>query len=834
MLFDALIAREERVRWQSTVVEAIYDSYNQGVPFMQTSISKMVEQTDESANEKIATSILTLLEFQEITDRRQRIPEAHKKTLEWIFDGNWMMAKKFYVFSDWLQNDERLYWITGKAGSGKSTLMKFIYGHPKTHSILTQSNSRQNRFLVLAAFFFWNSGRRIQMSQEGLLRTLLHEVLQQCQDLIPQVVPHRWEAFRLFGQDTHPWSWSEIVRAFKSLLEMTCLSHKFVFIIDGLDEFEGDHTDLIDWVRDLVTWPHVKACVSSRPWIVFEDAFKNNSSLTMQDMTYRDIKIYVRDQFSSNKGFSILQAAEPDYAAKLVESVTTKASGVFLWVFLVVRSLLSGLTSGDRISDLEAKLNSLPPDLETLFWKMLKSSGTEQFERASQLIQLVRVVPQPRLLELAFADEDEQRVFDHPSTPLNEHEREARAEIMRRRIDHICKGLLEVAPGQLLPEAKVEYLHRTVKDFLEQESIDRKIFASTKSDFNAHAAWCRSCIMQLKVSDAKTLSIHSFWREVRTCLEFLEMASFEGYKRLSSIYDALDNAAGSLASRETANGLSLTMAYGPGLKAHWTATRPDCYSSRSFLNFAVQCGLLPYVAQKLGSGRLDLNAGQTPLLYSALCAYQVFLEAKGKSAVQRKEAGLEMVELLLRHGADPNVIVLNESIWRRALCNASVTPRDSRGHLTSAFNNIEYQPSRYQNLEDATPKRYTSKWDDTYHIRDADDLSVELNDPNENNTDLEQISAGSWVKIFKLCLEYGARPQDALELLSDKREYVEVLDLAKQCMATKQASDSELDDVRKGPTTTKQEISSESNEVEKESRTRRSRFWKGLHLFRKL
>lgn len=138
-------------------------------------------------------------------------------------------------------------------------------------------------------------------------------------------------------------------------------------MIDGLDEFEGDHTDPVNWVKDLVAWPHVKVCVSSRPWILFEDAFKTYPSLAMQDFTFNDIEMYVCDQFASNKGFSSLQTAEPDYAAKLISGITTKASGVFLWVVLVVRSLLSGLASGDRISDLEAGLDSLPSDLESLF-----------------------------------------------------------------------------------------------------------------------------------------------------------------------------------------------------------------------------------------------------------------------------------------------------------------------------------------------------------------------------------------------------------------------------------------------------------------------------------
>jgi putative ribosome biogenesis GTPase RsgA len=30
-------------------------------------------------------------------------------------------------FADWLENDGGIYWIAGKAGSGKSTLMKYLW-----------------------------------------------------------------------------------------------------------------------------------------------------------------------------------------------------------------------------------------------------------------------------------------------------------------------------------------------------------------------------------------------------------------------------------------------------------------------------------------------------------------------------------------------------------------------------------------------------------------------------------------------------------------------------------------------------------------------------------
>ncbi|EAQ84122.1 hypothetical protein CHGG_10526 [Chaetomium globosum CBS 148.51] len=52
------------------------------------------------------------------------VAEAHQATLHWVFDKQ--ENQPWVDFPSWLRSSEQLYWITGKAGSGKSTLMKFL------------------------------------------------------------------------------------------------------------------------------------------------------------------------------------------------------------------------------------------------------------------------------------------------------------------------------------------------------------------------------------------------------------------------------------------------------------------------------------------------------------------------------------------------------------------------------------------------------------------------------------------------------------------------------------------------------------------------------------
>jgi hypothetical protein len=143
-----------------------------------------------------------------------------------------------------------------------------------------------------------------------------------------------------------------------------------------------------------------------------------------------------------------MQQREPECAVQLRDGIVLKASGIFLWVELVLRSLLAGLTYGDRMSDLKRRLDSLPPDLDDLIMKILDSLDSFYFEQASKLFQLVRAsLFPPTLLSLYLADEENPNFYTQCEKRfLTYEEMKFRVENMRRRVNSRCKGLLEMAP----------------------------------------------------------------------------------------------------------------------------------------------------------------------------------------------------------------------------------------------------------------------------------------------------------------------------------------------------------------------------------------------------
>jgi hypothetical protein len=518
---------------------------------------------DSEVSGTVANRLLDKLQYADMLVRHDHIPRAFKKTFEWIFHEPRTSDKAetaWSSFRGWLSNDSDTYWIIGKAGSGKSTLMKMIYHDVRTEALL--SEWCQGKPLVTAAFFFWNSGSKLQMSQEGFLRSIIYQALEQRQKIMAKTtpLPSTWDAFALSldyserdGKE-RPWKWEDLTQALKFLMEENeQISINYAFFIDGLDEFDGDKSKLLSLLRLLGTYPNIKLCVSSRPWVEFEDAFKQKSSLILQHRTSGDIRRYVEQNLTLHPAFRELQHGNPAYASKLMDNITSKASGVFLWVVLVVRSLLEGLAEGDRISDLQRRLDDIPEELNDLFKKMLGTLKPALFKHSSQIFQIFRAAKtKPSILTLSFADEEDGEYCRRRECgPLSAEETYYRAVTMCRRLNSRCKGLLEISHrsrrwralldkgpfeanseddeeedanvkefagditanrslperstdsmteesrrqyGKHLANSTVQYMHRTVKDFMSIPDVWAFIMSGSEENFMPNACLCRSFI----------------------------------------------------------------------------------------------------------------------------------------------------------------------------------------------------------------------------------------------------------------------------------------------------------------------------------------------------
>ena len=446
--------------------------------------------------------ILESLQYERMTARYEKIVEAHAKTFEWIYEKSTLSqhGELQHHFLQWLKTDDGLFWVSGKAGSGKS-----ITEHPKTRRTLSQWAYDQH--LITASFYFWHAGTVFQKSQEGLLQSLLYEIFSQCPEMIPDVLPKRWNLYEPSNPTNGHWSREELIKTFTKLSNQPMMLKRACFFIDGLDEYDGDHKELIRLLQSFSAPKNINICVSSRPWNVFLRAFgtESHTMLRLEDLTRKDITLYVRGTLEQNDLFNQLRRRENAHCVDLVNEVVSKAQGVFLWVFLVVRSLLTGLTNADRITDLRRRLRLLPADLESYFAHMLATIDAFYREQTAQTFKIALHESKPQIIMtyvmLDELDEDSQFAVDLDIREWQSNEIRSKTESMELRINARGMGLLEVVRSKGsdgLGGYEVDFLHRTVRDFFRLEAPKDWIARRLPPSFNPDQLLCNAILARIK------------------------------------------------------------------------------------------------------------------------------------------------------------------------------------------------------------------------------------------------------------------------------------------------------------------------------------------------
>ena len=138
-------------------------------------VTNVVQQCEENQKKmQNQKRLLDSLCFEEIYCREERIVDAHKGTLEWIFDESNQAVGPWDNLVQWLKCGKGTYWISGKAGAGKSTLMSFLTQDERTMTLLKIWGGDSD--VLIPKFFSWNAGTTMEKSIEGLLRSLLWQI----------------------------------------------------------------------------------------------------------------------------------------------------------------------------------------------------------------------------------------------------------------------------------------------------------------------------------------------------------------------------------------------------------------------------------------------------------------------------------------------------------------------------------------------------------------------------------------------------------------------------------------------------------------------------------
>ncbi|KAH6842626.1 hypothetical protein B0I37DRAFT_200687 [Chaetomium sp. MPI-CAGE-AT-0009] len=457
-----------------------------------------VDKSRENANR---VNILSSLAFDAMNERYNSISEAAPSTYEWIFcDRHTATASSSLgaaqLFKKWLVSGNGIFHLSGKLGAGKSTLMKFLCHSSKTTSELRSWAGQDT--LVLGKFFFWNPGTALQNSLLGMARSILHQTLCKCPDLVPVVFSQFWNPTQYdFLGSPLPLQMDHkaIFGAFDALFRDSALyrTHKACFFIDGLDELveeQRSYSDLVDWLQGWVdrSGGSLKLCVSSRELPVFLDYLDAKQRIRLQDLSGNDITAVIRQTLGRNRRFVLLQQQNQEQCSEFMSEIAHKSDGVFLWVTLTLKMIIDSLDGIEPLDAIIAQVDSLPQELETLFSLVLKSipkaQRTSAYFYLAYALGLATIQADTRVSLWLFLDDYiKSRNFakELPFGFSSQEEIITRLGITADRIQGRTRGLLEVSKSDRDGDfgGWVAFSHRSIPEYLqsalETEEIRRHI-----------------------------------------------------------------------------------------------------------------------------------------------------------------------------------------------------------------------------------------------------------------------------------------------------------------------------------------------------------------------
>ena len=386
---------------------------------------------------------LDALAFPQIDARLLNIKKAHDRTCMWLLEQS--------EYQDWLdpnkiQEHHGFLWVKGKPGAGKSTMVKYALAHAQ----------KEMAGSVIISFFFNARGEALEKSTVGMYRSLLFQLLTAVPGLQKVFIPLAFAKQKT--NEVSEWSVEELKTILSSAIGNLGQQHLVCFI-DALDECQEDQ------VRDMVGFlEHLgQIAVSSR--------IRLNIYLSSRHYPYisieKGIELIMEGQQGHDEDIakyvnSKLRAGRSKKVDSVKAEILSRASGVFLWVVLVVQVLNKAYDHG-QIYAIQKRLKEIPNELDDLFADILTRDGDNR-EELVLCLQWILYAQRPlKRQELYFAMMSQIA----PSELTEWDQDEITIQDMEKFILSCSKGLAEVTKSK---DQTVQFIHESVRDFLLQRN----------------------------------------------------------------------------------------------------------------------------------------------------------------------------------------------------------------------------------------------------------------------------------------------------------------------------------------------------------------------------
>jgi hypothetical protein len=389
--------------------------------------------------------------------------------------------------------------------------MKYLHDSQETKACIYPLKNRM--IIICCWFFFYARGTLLQKSFEGLLHSILYQIVLENDQLAYMILPIFGEfrkSDRSLPVDTNQrgsYPLEVLQNAFNRILHQDVFHLRLYLFLDALDEYAG-RPELVAEFLQAASNPRagsltqVKICFSSRPSNVFVRHFDTYPGFSIHDYTMDDIWDYTKSQLTmqyiNSKDVEMLQVGRLQLEiGQLTQAVVEKARGVFLWVRLVMKDFLQRSTDGASLHELREVLKSIPEELEDFYNTIIQKIPTDYRVEAYNMLEVV--LRSDKFLGLgeyigAIACATCETLGECRGRLNVETSQSARISLARK-LQSRCGGLLEIVqatpidPDIAVDLPTVQFMHETVREVVSKPGFRQSILGNgaLSSGQNGHS-----------------------------------------------------------------------------------------------------------------------------------------------------------------------------------------------------------------------------------------------------------------------------------------------------------------------------------------------------------
>ena len=296
-------------------------------------------------------------------------------TFEWIKEDN--------TYQAWRRGDQRILWIRGGPGKGKTVLSVFLTEELEKNCDLVyffctaQDQKRDNAAAVVKGLL-WQLVHERRNLAEVLADHLVTANVSQATGLSLEAV---WDVF------------VDTVCHDQAPKTITC-------VLDGLDECDAESRS---WLVEKLSGPishkrsgvqyHLQLAIVSRDTHEVRRVASVSMDLDRPETNRADIKRFVSTRLSE---FQHLPGVDDAFLHAIEKKMLERATDTFLWIGYAMMELTKKTTR----SEVEKTLQELPQGLEALYTRMLRQISPDHRRTSAQILRWVALAVQPLSLKM--------------------------------------------------------------------------------------------------------------------------------------------------------------------------------------------------------------------------------------------------------------------------------------------------------------------------------------------------------------------------------------------------------------------------------------------------